>query len=161
MQSLAVLLLDFEKAYDRVDSDFLRALLLDLAYPQDGSEASEVFIGQLLVQLLSEVFWADTSCWAVLFGRVVQYLRTCFYSLRRLFWLSFADCPCLCRTFDFLYLQGTRRSCLIWSMQMILLFMYFFDGTPDCVRGLIDRFCLASGARVNLYKSLDILIGTD
>ena len=42
-----------------------------------------------------------------------------------------------------------------------LLIMEFSEDTLDRVRGLIDRFCFASGARVNWHKSLGILFGTD
>ena len=161
-QRLAVLLLDFEKAYDRVDWDFLEGTLTRLGFPTSW------------IRGVSGLFRSATS--AVTIGGFLSRHFTLGRSVRQgcplapYLFLFFAEALS-----SFLCSQSTpipglhlpiaagQQTELLDSEYAddTLLITEFSEDTLDRVRFLIDRFCLASGARVNWNKSSGILFGTD
>lgn len=161
-QSLDVLLLDFEKAYDRVDWDFLEGTLSRLGFPDRW------------IRGVSGLYRSATS--AVTIGGFLSPHFTLGRSVQQ-------GCPLA--PYLFLFFAEALSSSLSTQAQSIpgmllplavgqqtelldleyaddtLLFTRFSVATLDRIRCLIDTFCVASGARVNWNKSSGILIGTD
>lgn len=161
-QSLAVLLLDFEKAYDRLDWDFLEGTLSKLGFPNRWirgvsglyrSATSAVTIGGFLGRHFT-------------LGRSVQ--QGC--PLAPYLFLFFAEALSLFLSTQAPSIPGMLLPIAVGQQTELLDSEYADDtllitkysaATLDRVRGLIDIFCAASGARVNWNKSSGILIGTD
>lgn len=146
---MTVLLLDFEKAYDRVDWD-LRELSSDLVFLAVGSVVSRV--STALPLLLSLLVAVVTSLWAVLCVRAGLQLHICFFSMRRCFLVSYVDNQST--TVQGLHLRmptGDQEE--LESAGDMMLLTAFSKGTLDRMCGLIDCFLSRHCARVNWNKS--------
>ena len=161
-QRLAVLLLDFEKAYDRVDWDFLEGTLTRLGFPNRW------------IRGVSGLFRSATS--AVTIGGFLSRHFTLGRSVRQgcplapYLFLFFAEALSSFLCSQSTPIPGLHLPIAVGQQTELLdceyaddtlLITEFSEDTLDRVRFLIDRFCLASGARVNWNKSSGILFGTD
>ncbi|MCO5580746.1 hypothetical protein L7F22_034616 [Adiantum nelumboides] len=155
---LAILLLDFKKAYDRVDWGFLEGSLSRMGFPQAWirgvsalyrSASSSVTIGGHVGSRfeLSRSVRQGCPLAPYLFLFVAEamsdFIRVHQPALRGLL-MPVSDEPEL---IDQEYADDT------------LLFLHYTLDVLDIIRFALERFCVASGARINWDKSYGILAG--
>ncbi|MCO5584482.1 hypothetical protein L7F22_038410 [Adiantum nelumboides] len=154
---LAILLLDFEKAYDRVDWGFLEGSLVRMGFPEAwirGISAlyrfasSSVTIGGHVgrtFQISRSV--SPLAPYLLLFvaETMSDFIRAQQSALRGLL-MPVADEPDL---IDQEHADDT------------LLFLHHSHDVLDTIQYALEVFCVASGARINWDKSYGILAGSD
>ncbi|MCO5556877.1 hypothetical protein L7F22_010431 [Adiantum nelumboides] len=132
---LAILLLDFEKAYDRVDWGFLDGSLDMMSFPL------------AWIRGISALYMSASSSVTIGGHRRCQISleHSSQPALRGLLMLV-ADKPEL---IDQEYADDT------------LLFLHYSPDVLDAIQYALEVFCVASGARINWDKSYGILAGSD
>ncbi|MCO5569111.1 hypothetical protein L7F22_022818 [Adiantum nelumboides] len=157
---LAIILLDFEKAYDRVDWDFLEGTLDRLGFPlawirgvsalyrsASGSVTIGGHVGRTFQLSRSVRQGCPLAPYLFLFvaEMMSDFIRGQQPALRGLL-MPMADEPDL---IDQEYADDT------------LLFLHYSPDVLDTIRDALEIFCVASGARINWHKSYGILAGSD
>ncbi|MCO5579950.1 hypothetical protein L7F22_033817 [Adiantum nelumboides] len=154
---LAILLLDFEKAYDRVDLDFLEGSLLRLVF----SDA--------LIRGVSALYRLAFN--AMTIGGCVGRSFALPQSIRE-------GCPLAPYLFLFVgetmsdFLRAQQPALLMPAVDELdlvdqeyaedtLLFLGYTSDVLDTIRHVLDVYCVASGARINWHKSYGILVGSE
>ncbi|MCO5598408.1 hypothetical protein L7F22_052503 [Adiantum nelumboides] len=157
---LAVLLLDFEKAYDRVDWGFLEGSLDRMGFPLARirgvsalyrSASNSVTIGGHVGRTFQLFRSVGQGCplapylFLLLAETISDFIRAHQPALRGLL-MPVADELDL---IDQKYANDT------------LLFLHYSIEVLDTIRYALCVFCVASGARINWDKSYGILVGSD
>ncbi|MCO5587760.1 hypothetical protein L7F22_041712 [Adiantum nelumboides] len=156
---LAILLLDFEKAYDRVDWGFLEGSLIRMSFPQ------------AWIRGVSALYRSASSSVTIggHVGRRFQLSRSVRQgcSLAPYLFLFVAEAMS-----DFIRLQQPALGGLLMPVSDepdlidqeyaddTLLFLHYTPDVLHMIRYTLEMFCVASGARINWNKSYGILAGS-
>ncbi|MCO5595280.1 hypothetical protein L7F22_049321 [Adiantum nelumboides] len=159
-QPTAIMLLDFEKAYDRVDRGFLEGTLHRMGFPD------------AWIRGIAALYRSSSA--AVMIGGHVGRTFALSRSVRQACSLAPYLFLFFCRTMA-LYLRGRTPQIRVLHMPVdafpdlveqeyvddTMIFCQYDSDTLDRLQSTLSVFCCASGSLINWHKSSGFVVGVD